>query len=247
MAISSVRKQPDLCPASCRSMDSCSRCHELAGCVWCDATHTCVEDSISVADYSLGQCLNHDTDATCPAACSKHSSCGDCIQDERCGWCSDGSDGGGTCTEGDAHGSYISGTCSVPDSYGIVQSRNYFTPSFDDGVNMTQRFPVSSVLPPWHFFACPDVNECETSTPCSPHAVCTNLDQAEFPGLPLATSYTCKCKEGYTGNGIDCTPVCDLHGCLSGRGTCVLPNVCEVCLCVLIIYILYRPVHCVFV
>lgn len=47
-----------------------------------------------------------------------------------------------------------------------------------------------------------DVNECLEDHRCSPHATCSNL-----PG-----TYTCTCKQGYTGNGIVCK---DINECLN--------------------------------
>ncbi|KAH9638236.1 hypothetical protein HF086_013674 [Spodoptera exigua] len=59
------------------------------------------------------------------------------------------------------------------------------------------------------------VDECAGETHgCHAHAVCTNT-----PG-----SYTCQCREGYTGDGYECSPICT-GGCLNG-GVCVSREKC---------------------
>ncbi len=68
--------------------------------------------------------------------------------------------------------------------------------------------------------ACVDVNEClEGNGGCSVHATCNNN-----PG-----GRACNCNNGYTGNGIECTPVCMPNcagrvcgpdGCAGSCGTC---------------------------
>ncbi|XP_035688304.1 fibrillin-2-like isoform X4 [Branchiostoma floridae] len=47
------------------------------------------------------------------------------------------------------------------------------------------------------FICSQDVDECQ-DTPCNAHATCTNTDG----------SFTCTCKEGYTGDGFTCTERC---------------------------------------
>jgi hypothetical protein len=39
-----------------------------------------------------------------------------------------------------------------------------------------------------------DINECETTKPCHKDAICTDT----------IGSYTCKCKNGFEGDGINC-------------------------------------------
>lgn len=42
---------------------------------------------------------------------------------------------------------------------------------------------------------CVDINECERPNECSPYASCNNTDG----------SYLCACKQGFYGNGTNCT------------------------------------------
>ena len=42
-----------------------------------------------------------------------------------------------------------------------------------------------------------DRDECKVDSPCNEWATCSNT----------VGSYTCKCKEGYTGDGITCTGI----------------------------------------
>ncbi|GBP07047.1 Protein kinase C-binding protein NELL1 [Eumeta japonica] len=64
-------------------------------------------------------------------------------------------------------------------------------------------------------YNCIEVDECASSShTCHAAAECTNT-----PG-----SYTCQCRDGYSGDGYVCTPVCT-GGCLNG-GECAAPETC---------------------
>ncbi|ODM95701.1 Protein kinase C-binding protein NELL2 [Orchesella cincta] len=66
-------------------------------------------------------------------------------------------------------------------------------------------------------FQCEDENECAVngSNKCHSHSTCTNTKG----------SYMCACNPGYTGNGIQCTPICN-QTCENG-GICIAPDVCS--------------------
>jgi hypothetical protein len=92
--------------------------------------------------------------------------------------------------EGDGRGSYnATSQChNQLDIVGINTTAIQLYPSF----NVADRFPTSSFDGPWHYFACPDVDECANSSSCSLDATCFNLLNPQLPGFPSAESYTCE-------------------------------------------------------
>ncbi|CAO1426574.1 unnamed protein product [Diamesa hyperborea] len=65
-------------------------------------------------------------------------------------------------------------------------------------------------------FNCVEIDECATNQHlCHANATCRNT----------IGSYHCQCKEGFSGNGYNCSPVCQ-QSCLNG-GECIEPNVCK--------------------
>ncbi|XP_048586416.1 adhesion G protein-coupled receptor E2-like [Nematostella vectensis] len=58
-----------------------------------------------------------------------------------------------------------------------------------------------------HYAVLSDINECGISDSCHVNAKCTNI----------AGSYTCACKPGFSGNGLNCT---DIDECTSGTHGC---------------------------
>ncbi|CAL8115132.1 unnamed protein product [Orchesella dallaii] len=66
-------------------------------------------------------------------------------------------------------------------------------------------------------FQCEDENECAVngSNKCHSHSTCTNTKG----------SYMCTCNPGYSGNGVQCTPICN-QTCENG-GICIAPDVCS--------------------
>lgn len=61
---------------------------------------------------------------------------------------------------------------------------------------------------------CMDIDECATKTAtCDPHASCTNS----------VGSFTCTCKDGYSGNGLGCI---DINECANGTHDCSSNAVC---------------------
>ncbi len=79
----------------CESASECGACNELAGCGFCGASGTCMNDS------RMGECGGQWADAVFECAdCSAPTSCGSCVNETNCGWCG----GSGTCMTAEAGG-----------------------------------------------------------------------------------------------------------------------------------------------
>ena len=194
-AVPNVRYTIPSCPASCSSISSCATCGQQDGCTWAETLNLCIETSNLIPDTALGQWFRHDTDGTCPQACTARSDCSSCLSDERCGWCSD-LNGSGICMDGDGRGSYnTSSQCHRQmDVAGINTTATRFNPAF----SVAGRFPDSSVDGPWHYFACPDNDECLSSASCSPNANCTNIHNPQLPGFASTESYSCEVRRCFS-------------------------------------------------
>ena len=64
---------------------------------------------------------------------------------------------------------------------------------------MTQLHRISTVVILRYVVLFVDINECDNTTACHDNATCTNTEG----------SYSCVCKEGYTGNGTVCIGIND--------------------------------------
>lgn len=75
---------------------SCEPCNEAAGCGFCGATGTCMNDS------RMGECGGdwRDGPAECIDCTARHSDCSSCMLDGFCGWCASS----GTCLTADVSG-----------------------------------------------------------------------------------------------------------------------------------------------
>ncbi|CAM1295013.1 MEGF8 (predicted) [Pycnogonum litorale] len=197
-----VRKSTN-CPQACHKRNSCSSCLGSPGrCAWCEQAQSCFLFSTYTTYFQYGACrewvdedhvvLNRYTNESYPSAaqcrdCGSHKSCKSCIEDLSCGWCGNRRNPTvGSCVRGDFEHPY-EGICSS-----LVAKIH----------NVTDSEPAD-----WSYSHCPDVNECELGLHnCHPNASCFNTFE----------SYSCICKRGFKGNGIqNCDRMC-YEDCLHG-------------------------------
>ncbi|XP_041977639.1 multiple epidermal growth factor-like domains protein 8 isoform X2 [Aricia agestis] len=166
------------CPAPCRMRLDCEHCLDERGrCVWCEATRQCFSFSVYTSEYQFGLCREWLDRASSPTdeAARKSGQCKSCQAHVQCSTCLR-SMGCGWCH---SHGNPINGVCTEGD----------FTRSHVDCASLLN---VSSTDAGWAYAQCPDVDECGLGLhDCHEHAICNNTHG----------SYTCKCKQGYIGDG----------------------------------------------
>jgi hypothetical protein len=234
------------CAASCLTYTSCGACTGAADCTWCESSGMCVPDSATVTEYAYGQCFRYSgVSRGCPTSCSVFE-CEDCLANARCGWCAEpGLLGRGVCEEGTVSGpglfapqtlSKCLGGPGIPTpSTSTTTTKSTTTTTFTGSTTSTIATPSTTttstttyVVPPgnysWHFFNCPDEDECLLSThKCVGNSTCVNEDPRDVPG---SRGYRCDCPQNYTlgEDGLTCEPLCDVFGCVSGR--CTAPNMC---------------------
>lgn len=166
------------CPAPCRMRLDCEHCLDERGrCVWCEATRQCFSFSVYTSEYQFGLCREWLDRATTPTDDNvrKADQCKSCQRHTQCSTCLRNM-GCGWCY---SHENPIVGMCTEGD----------FTRSHIDcatALNVTVKDAG------WAYAQCPDVDECGLGLhDCHEHAVCNNTHG----------SYTCKCKQGYNGDG----------------------------------------------
>lgn len=200
------------CPVPCHLRRNCSQCLDDRGrCVWCETKQECFSFSIYTSEYQFGQCrewvdqvyvlspnplgrgrhVGLQSNNQCKS-CKRHTNCTSCLQSLGCGWCySQENPILGVCVEGDFSHPHTD-SCSAAVNF-------YHNTTLD--LNGTR----------WSYAMCPDVDECDLGLDdCHPNAECTNTHG----------SYTCKCKQGFIGDGIHtCVKTCDsdcIHGYCGG-------------------------------
>ncbi|XP_049864899.1 multiple epidermal growth factor-like domains protein 8 [Pectinophora gossypiella] len=184
------------CPAPCRLRLDCEHCLDERGrCVWCEATRQCFSFSVYTSEYQFGLCREWLDRASVPTddATRKVTQCKSCQAHTQCATCLR-SMGCGWCH---SHENPINGACTEGD----------FTRSH---VSCAALLNVTSGDAGWAYAQCPDVDECGLGLhDCHEHAVCNNTHG----------SYTCKCKQGYIGDGKkSCIRTC-YNNCIHGYCT----------------------------
>ncbi|KPI93788.1 Multiple epidermal growth factor-like domains protein 8 [Papilio xuthus] len=167
------------CPAPCRMRLDCEHCLDERGrCVWCEATRQCFSFSVYTSEYQFGLCREWLDRASTPSAddnARKSGQCKSCQAHTQCATCLR-SMGCGWCHSFE---NPINGICTEGD----------FTRSHMDCASLLN---VTSTDAGWAYAQCPDVDECGLGLhDCHEHAICNNTHG----------SYTCKCKQGYIGDG----------------------------------------------
>ncbi|XP_075992325.1 multiple EGF like domains 8 [Anticarsia gemmatalis] len=182
-----------LCPAPCRLRRDCEHCLDERGrCVWCEATRQCFSFSVYTSEYQFGLCREWLDRASSPPddPARKSGQCKSCRRHAQCSSCLR-SMGCGWCF---SHDNPIKGACTEGD----------FTHSHVDCAAVLN---VTSSDAGWAYAQCPDVDECGLNLhDCNENAICNNTHG----------SYTCKCKQGYNGDGkTSCTRTC-YNSCIHG-------------------------------
>ncbi|PZC82381.1 hypothetical protein B5X24_HaOG210422 [Helicoverpa armigera] len=181
------------CPAPCRLRADCEHCLDERGrCVWCEATRQCFSFSVYTSEYQFGLCREWLDRASSPPDDTprKAGQCKSCRRHTQCSACLR-SMGCGWCY---SHENPINGACTEGD----------FTRSHAD---CSAVLNVTSSDAGWAYAQCPDVDECGLGLhDCHEHAICNNTHG----------SYTCRCKQGYIGDGKkSCMRTC-YNNCIHG-------------------------------
>ncbi|XP_024117961.1 attractin isoform X1 [Oryzias melastigma] len=201
------------CRTPCAMRTTCSECTSSSSeCMWCSNMKQCVDSNAYVASFPFGQCMEWYTLSTCPPEnCSGYRTCGQCLDQPGCGWCTDPSNTGkGQCIEGSYRGPFQT---SVP------------APSTLPGLPPSPHPALNSSMCPseakydWSFIHCPAC-QCNGHSQCVNESVCEKCED-------LTTGRQCEsCVSGYYGdptNGGSCQPCkCNGHAsmCNPNNGKC---------------------------
>ncbi|KAG7311412.1 hypothetical protein JYU34_002454 [Plutella xylostella] len=170
---------PAACPAPCRQRASCAACLDERGrCVWCEATKQCFSFSVYTSEYQFGACREWLDRAAAPAAPAPApapaAQCEPCAAHATCAACLRAL-GCGWCH---SQANPIAGRCTAGDYRAPHAACAALLPGAPD--------------PRWAYSTCPDVDECQLGLhDCHAHATCNNTHG----------SYTCRCRQGYIGDG----------------------------------------------
>ncbi|KAM9787623.1 attractin isoform 2-T2 [Syngnathus typhle] len=201
------------CRTPCATRATCSECTSGSSeCMWCSNMKQCVDSNAYVASFPFGQCMEWYTMSTCPPEnCSGHRTCGQCLEQPSCGWCTDASNTGkGQCMEGSYRGPFQT---SVP------------APSTLPGLPANPPPALNASMCPsealynWSFIHCPAC-QCNGHSRCVNESVCEKCED-------LTTGRHCEsCISGFYGdptNGGGCQPCkCNGHAsmCNPNNGKC---------------------------
>ncbi|XP_069016864.1 attractin [Embiotoca jacksoni] len=201
------------CRTPCAMRTTCSECTSSSSeCMWCSNMKQCVDSNAYVASFPFGQCMEWYTMNTCPPEnCSGYRTCGQCLDQPGCGWCTDPSNTGkGQCIEGSYRGPFQT---SVP------------APSTLPGLPASPHPALNASMCPseamynWSFIHCPAC-QCNGHSQCVNESVCEKCED-------LTTGRHCEsCISGFYGdptNGGSCQPCkCNGHAsmCNPNNGKC---------------------------
>uniref|UniRef100_A0A673IQE1 Attractin-like n=1 Tax=Sinocyclocheilus rhinocerous TaxID=307959 RepID=A0A673IQE1_9TELE len=202
------------CRTPCALRSSCSECTSGSSeCMWCSNTRQCVDSNAYVASFPYGQCMEWYTMNSCPPEnCSGYKTCGHCLDQPGCGWCTDPSNTGrGQCIEGSYRGP-IQTLFHAPSSSGPS-----LIPAPQPMLNVSL-CPLEGSYN-WSFIQCPAC-QCNGHSSCVNESVCERCED-------LTTGKQCEsCISGYYGdptNGGSCQSCkCNGHAsmCNSNNGKC---------------------------
>ncbi|XP_077945447.1 attractin isoform X3 [Gasterosteus aculeatus] len=201
------------CRTPCASRATCSECTGSSSeCMWCSNMKQCVDSNAYVSSFPYGQCMEWYTLNSCPPEnCSGYRTCGHCLDQPGCGWCTDPSDTGrGQCIEGSYRGPFQT---AVP------------APSTLPGLPAAPQPALNASMCPgearynWSFIHCPAC-QCNGHSQCVNESVCERCED-------LTTGRSCEsCVSGFYGdptNGGGCQPCkCNGHAsvCNPNNGKC---------------------------
>lgn len=185
----------DSCPIPCFSRSDCNSCLDERGrCVWCEATQQCFSFSVYTSEYQFGLCREwldqiSPTQEMSVMPARRVDQCKSCQSHTNCSICLS------SLSCGWCYNSLnpIEGKC-VPGDFNRPQNSCESVLA----LNFTR----------WAYAHCPDVDECGLGLhDCHKEAICTNTDG----------SFSCKCRQGFAGDGKTyCNRTCD-HPCVNGR------------------------------
>uniref|UniRef100_A0A673IJ06 Attractin-like n=1 Tax=Sinocyclocheilus rhinocerous TaxID=307959 RepID=A0A673IJ06_9TELE len=200
------------CRTPCALRSSCSECTSGSSeCMWCSNTRQCVDSNAYVASFPYGQCMEWYT-MNSSENCSGYKTCGHCLDQPGCGWCTDPSNTGrGQCIEGSYRGP-IQTLFHAPSSSGPS-----LIPAPQPMLNVSL-CPLEGSYN-WSFIQCPAC-QCNGHSSCVNESVCERCED-------LTTGKQCEsCISGYYGdptNGGSCQSCkCNGHAsmCNSNNGKC---------------------------
>ncbi|XP_039607868.1 attractin isoform X1 [Polypterus senegalus] len=193
------------CRTPCALRATCSECTSGSSeCMWCSNMKQCVDSNAYVASFPFGQCMEWYTMNSCPPEnCSGYRTCGQCLDQPGCGWCTEPTNTGkGQCIEGSYRGPV---QMPIPSSFQEPALNTTMCP-FDHKYN-------------WSFIQCPAC-QCNGHSRCINESVCEKCED-------LTTGKHCEtCISGYYGdptNGGTCQPCkCNGHAsiCNAQSGKC---------------------------
>uniref|UniRef100_A0A672HZK2 Attractin n=1 Tax=Salarias fasciatus TaxID=181472 RepID=A0A672HZK2_SALFA len=184
------------CRTPCAMRATCSECTSSSSeCMWCSNMKQCVDSNAYVASFPFGQCMEWYTMNT-SENCSGYRTCGQCLDQPGCGWCTDPSNTGrGQCIEGSYRGPFQT---SVP------------APSTLPGLPASPQPALNASMCPseakynWSFIHCPAC-QCNGHSQCVNDSVCEKCED-------LTTGRHCEsCISGFYGdptNGGSCQREC---------------------------------------
>ncbi|MEQ2205606.1 hypothetical protein XENOCAPTIV_005321 [Xenoophorus captivus] len=180
------------CKTPCAMRTTCSDCTSgTSECMWCSNMKQCVDSNAYVASFPFGQCMEWYTMSN-SENCSGYRTCGLCLDQPGCGWCTDPSNTGkGQCIEGSYRGPFQT---LVP------------APSTLPGLLASPQPSLNSSMCPseakynWSFIHCPAC-QCNGHSQCVNESLCENCED-------LTTGRHCEnCISGFYGdptNGGSC-------------------------------------------
>ncbi|KAM4809130.1 attractin [Rhinophrynus dorsalis] len=197
------------CRTPCASRTHCSECTSASSeCMWCSNMKQCVDSNAYVASFPHGQCMEWYTTSNCPPEnCSGYRTCGQCLEQPGCGWCTDPSNTGkGQCMEASYRGPMKSPSTSLAKD-------NYSEPVLNVSLCPAENHYN------WSFIMCPAC-QCNGHSKCINESVCEKCEN-------LTSGKNCDtCISGYYGdptNGGSCQPCsCNGHAsmCNTNSGKC---------------------------
>ncbi|XP_039767662.1 attractin isoform X2 [Ornithorhynchus anatinus] len=197
------------CRTPCALRTLCGECASGSSeCMWCSNTKQCVDSNAYVASFPYGQCMEWYTMSSCPPEnCSGYCTCGHCLEQPGCGWCTDPSNTGrGRCMEGSFKGPV---RLPTPSSAAGRSPRPLLNASMCPAENRYN----------WSFVQCPAC-QCNGHSKCVNGSVCERCEN-------LTTGKHCEmCVSGFHGdptNGGTCQPCkCNGHAsiCNANTGKC---------------------------
>uniref|UniRef100_A0A8L0DR56 Attractin n=2 Tax=Oncorhynchus TaxID=8016 RepID=A0A8L0DR56_ONCMY len=203
------------CRTACAMRATCAECTSSSSeCMWCSNMRQCVDSNAYVASFPFGQCMEWYTMNSCPPEnCSGYRTCGQCLEQPGCGWCTDPSNTGrGQCIEGSYRGPFQTAVPAPSTLPGPTSS-----PASQPALNISM-CPYDTKYN-WSFILCPAC-QCNGHSQCVNHSVCEKCED-------LTTGLHCEsCISGYYGdptNGGSCQPCkCNGHAgvCNPNNGKC---------------------------